>query len=630
MVYTVIISIFANQRKRVMIKILIKRLIKVGDFLISPMVCNRAFFLNVLLLLIFPTLLNAFFINRDEYVSFSSAYSFGILVKYGASFPYILFIPFIVSYVLSLIPVLCQRKKIINLWKIIVYAASYILCAINIFLLFNFKTMLSPSIVLLLKETDATESIDFIQSYIVDIHSIYAYVIIILIGALLVFIEFLNKKKMTIVDSALSKVLLLMILFYMSWRFVSPCRQFLNLFKCEDLDSVEFWYLDYRPDCNILTNVIYSFYTFEVSIKELSQSKHHTLNLQKGSSSSSESIVILVIGESFNKYHSELYGYRLHTNPHMAQELRNGNLFVFTDVVTPYNMTSHVMKNLFSVNSLMDNECWGQFPIFPAIFRDAGFKVLFWDNQKTSEKADVSDFSIFSYLYDPEVVKMSYSERNNTPYDFDMDLFGDFFSKEDRLIKKSLAIFHLRGQHDMAENRYPHTDKYNHFVLDSITGDYSNKQKTQIAFYDNATRYNDDVMYYLINKIRDFESVIVYISDHGEEVHDYRNHYGRTQENIKTKGILKYQYEVPFMIWCSNRFQERYPEKVNAILAALDKPFMIDNTCQILFDLAEIRNCAYYHKERNLISPSYRPYAYRRVQDNVIYEEVMSVKTPIK
>ena len=613
-----------------MINILYKRFLKIGDILISPMVNNGTFFLNVLLLLIFPTLLNAYFINRDEYVSFSSAYSFGVLVKYGASFPYVLFIPFIVSYVLSLIPLLCQRKKVIIVWKVIVYSATFVLCAINIFLLLNFKTMLSPSIVLLLKETDATESIDFIQSYIVDIHSIYAYIIIILIGALLVFIELFNKKKIVIVDSSLSKVLLLMVLLYMSWRFVHPCRQFLNLFKCEDLDSVEFWYLDYRPDCNTLTNVIYSFYTFEVSKKELSQSKYHTLNLQQGSSSSSEAIVILVIGESFNKYHSELYGYKLHTNPHMAQELRNGNSFVFSDVVTPYNMTSHVMKNLFSVNSLMDNESWGMFPIFPAIFRDAGFKVLFWDNQKTTEKADVSDFSIFSYLYDPEVVKISYSECNYTPYDFDMDLLCDFFSIEDRLVKKSLSIFHLRGQHDMAENRYPHTDNYNHFVIDSITGDYTDKQKLQIAFYDNATRYNDYVMYNLINKIRDLESVVVYISDHGEEVHDYRNHYGRTQENMKTKGILKYQYEVPFMIWCSNKYQERYPEKVKAIQAALDQPFMIDNTCQILFDLAEIRHCAYYHKERNLISPSYSPYAYRRVQDNVIYEEVMKEKEPIK
>ena len=72
----------------------IKRLIKVGDVLISPIYNNSAFFMNVLLLLIIPTLLNAFFINRDEYISFSSDYPLGILIKYGASFPYILFIPF--------------------------------------------------------------------------------------------------------------------------------------------------------------------------------------------------------------------------------------------------------------------------------------------------------------------------------------------------------------------------------------------------------------------------------------------------------------------------------------------------------------------------------------------------------
>lgn len=603
---------------------------RVGDFLISPIVYNCAFFLNVQLLLIIPTLLNAFFINRDEYISFSPAYPLGILIKYGASFPYILFIPFVVSYALSLIACLFNNRIVRIAWKTAIYVVIYFLSAINIFLLLNFKTMISPSIVLLLNETDATESVDFVQSYIWDIHSLYAYIIIILIAVYLIAMELSSRKMRSVIECVYTKFFLWIVLFYMFWRFVSPCTQFVNLFKCDDLDSVEFWYLDFRPDCNTLTNVIYSFYTFEVSKNELSQSKFHTMNMQKGSLSDSESSIIFVIGESFNKYHSELYGYRHHTNPHMLQEQKDGNLFVFTDVVTPYNMTSHVMKNLFSVNSMMDNESWGKYPIFPAIFRDAGFNVYFWDNQKTSGKADVSDFSIFSYLYDPDVVKISYTECNTTPYEFDMDLLKDFCLEKDRVSKKSLVIFHIRGQHDMAENRYPHINIYNYFTSDSITGDYSNKQKNQIAFYDNATRYNDDVIYFLINKIRDQESVIVYLSDHGEEVHDYRNHYGRTQENVKTKEILKYQYEIPFVIWCSKKYQEKYPEKMNAIKSALDKPFMIDNTCQILFDLAEISNCVYYYKERDLICPSYRPYSYRRVQDNVIYEGVMKDITSIK
>lgn len=605
-------------------------LIKVGDVSISPIVRNCTFFFNVLILLIIPTLLNAFFINRDEYISFSPVYPCGILVKYGASFPYILFIPFTVSYTLSLIACLCSNRIVRIGWKTVVYVAAFFLCAINIFILLNFKTMLSPSIVLLLNETDTTESFDFIQSYIWDIHSIYAYVIIIMIAAFLIVMELFNRKMKYVAERVYIKVFTLIVLLYMFCRFVPPCIQFLNLFKCDDLDSVEFWYLDYRPDCNTLTNVIYSFYTFKVSQNELLQSKSHTLNLQKGSISSSESFIILVIGESFNKHHSELYGYGHHTNPHLLQEQKDSNLFLFSDVVTPYNMTSHVMKNLFSVNSMMDKESWERYPIFPAIFRDAGFNVYFWDNQKTSGKADVSDFSIFSYLYDPDVVRRSYTGCNNIPYEFDMDLLKDFFNNEKRITRKSFVIFHLRGQHDMAENRYPHTGNYNYFTSDSIVGDYSNKQKSQIAFYDNATRYNDDVIYYLINKIRDQESVIVYLSDHGEEVHDFRNHYGRTQENVKTIGILRYQYEIPFMIWCSKKYQERYPEKIKSIESALNKPFMIDNTCQILFDLAEISNCIYYKKERDLISPSYHPYVYRRVQDNVIYEDIMKTDNIIK
>lgn len=604
-------------------------LTRVGGILISPITNNCAFFLNVLMLLIIPTLLNAFFINREEYISISPAYPLGVLIKYGASFPYIFFIPFVVSYALSSIACFCYNRKVRIAWEAIIYVSLFILCTINIFLLFNFKTMLSPSIVLLLKETDTTESVDFIQSYIWDIHSIYAYAVIFLIIIMLVVIELIKRKMKIVTEYIYVRLFLLLVVFYMFWRFVSPCTHFLNLFKCEDLDSVEFWYLDFRPDCNTLTNVIYSFYTFEVSKNELLQSKYHTLNLRKGSKSNSESVIFFVIGESFNKHHSELYGYGRQTNPHMLQEQKDSNLYVFSDVVTPYNMTSHVMKNLFSVNSIMDNESWGRYPIFPAIFRDAGFDVYFWDNQKTSGKADVSDFSIFSYLYDPDVVKMSYTECNTSPYEFDMDLLKDFFNNENRIKKKSFAIIHLRGQHDMAENRYPHTDKYIYFTSDSIIGDYTNKQKNQIAFYDNATRYNDDVIYYLINKIRDQESVIVYLSDHGEEVHDYRNHYGRTQENVKTRGILKYQYEIPFMIWCSKTYQERYPEKVKAIKSALDNPFMIDNTCQILFNLAGISS-AYYHKERNPISSSFQPYTYRRVQDNVIYEDVMTDGSFIK
>lgn len=83
--------------------------------------------------------------------------------------------------------------------------------------------------------------------------------------------------------------------------------------------------------------------------------------------------VIFVLGESFIKSHSSLYGYSLKTMPYMETQLKNGNLFVFKDVVSPYNGTSNAMKNLFCLNDLAKNEKWFNYVFWPQLFKKAGF-----------------------------------------------------------------------------------------------------------------------------------------------------------------------------------------------------------------------------------------------------------------
>lgn len=591
--------------------------------IIRPMVHDVPLSLNILLLLILPTVFNAYVINTNEYISFSPKWTFGFLVKYGASFPYILFIPYVLSYFLSCIHYFINNKRIKKSFKILVYSVLLTFFSVNIFLLCNFKTMLSPSIVLLLHETNNGEIYDFFNSYLFDWHSICSYMIIIFIMVVIVIVEKWSYSLNCLFDNRFVRICVFLLTLYMFCRSINPFQKFINMYSCNDLDSLEFWYLDYRPDTNMFTNALYSYYTNIVSKKELLKSRNSTLCLRNDGVTNSNSTIVLVIGESYNKHHSELYGYGRKTNPNLKAEVEKGNLFLFSDVITPFNMTSYVMKNLFSINSIMDKENWGDYPIFPAIIKGAGFPVYFWDNQKTTGKADVSDFSIFSYLYDPDVARCSYTECNTETFLFDLDLIKDYFSRKRNHETRRFVIFHLNGQHDMAENRYPHIPQYMYFSKDSISGNYSVTQKEQIAFYDNATRYNDDVMAFLIDKIRDEEAAIVYLSDHGEEVHDYRDHYGRTQENVKTKGILKYQYEIPFMIWCSDKYKAKYAQKVNSIKDALNKPFMIDNTCHVLFNLGNIKT-SHYYAQRDIINPLFKAYNHRVVQKNVVYEDIMS------
>ena len=72
--------------------------------------------------------------------------------------------------------------------------------------------------------------------------------------------------------------------------------------------------------------------------------------------------IVIIIGESFSKHHSSLYGYPLPTNPRLEERLRRGELFVFRDVVSPANLTTSVLSNLFSPASLGSGQSWKTAP----------------------------------------------------------------------------------------------------------------------------------------------------------------------------------------------------------------------------------------------------------------------------
>ena len=91
--------------------------------------------------------------------------------------------------------------------------------------------------------------------------------------------------------------------------------------------------------------------------------------------------VIFILGESYIKWHSSLYGYPLNTTPYLLKEQESGHLFAFTNVITSFNTTSKSVRNIFSCNSLSLGEPWNTKPLFPAIMKKAGFDVYLWDNQ---------------------------------------------------------------------------------------------------------------------------------------------------------------------------------------------------------------------------------------------------------
>ena len=127
-----------------------------------------------------------------------------------------------------------------------------------------------------------------------------------------------------------------------------------------------------------------------------------------------------------------------------------------------------------------------------------------------------------------------------------------------------------------------------------------------IAHYDNATLYNDYVIKQIIDLYAQQSTVVIYLSDHGEEVYDYRDNLGRDDWNMGSdpRQVLRWQYMVPFMVWCSDRYAATHPDHIALLRGATDRPAMLDNVCQMLFHLSGLQT-PYYHQERDVLSPDY-------------------------
>jgi len=340
--------------------------------------------------------------------------------------------------------------------------------------------------------------------------------------------------------------------------------------------------------------------------------------------------IVLILGESYNKHHAALYGYPLPTTPRLSQEKNAGRLHTFTDVVSPFNFTVAALRMLFSFADQERPAAWCDTPLFPALFRCAGYDTLMFDNQTTFslENDDVWDQEIRHFLFHPRFVPLLFTHCNADKHRFDEELLADF-DRTDTLLRNPhrLTIFHLMGQHIAYDKRYPAEAGY--FTADSIPERSASgllrtrSERRIVADYDNAVRYNDRVVGAIIDRYRHRDAVIVCLSDHGEEVFDYARRNGRIHDAELSADCCRHQYEIPFLIWMSDRYRAQHPELAAAIVRSTDRPFMTDDLPHLLLDLAGIA-CRWFDPTRSLINDRFDASRRRLLRDDRLdYDRIM-------
>lgn len=133
---------------------------------------------------------------------------------------------------------------------------------------------------------------------------------------------------------------------------------------------------------------------------------------------------------------------------------------------------------------------------------------------------------------------------------------------------------------------------------------FTEAQKQDLADYDNATLYNDAVLDEIIRHIEKEDAILVYHSDHGEEVHDFRNRYGRSLEPV-TPQIHRCVYEVPLFVYTTPEYRRRHPAMYARIKEAAGRKVNLADMSMLLLDLAGVESVN-FNPARSPLSPPRR------------------------
>ena len=545
----------------------------------------------------------------------------------------------------------------ISVWiKRLFYVIAYTVAIVDVYCFIKFGSTLTPTMLLLVGETNAQEAGEFLKSYLSTdiIFSKLGWVLLVMLVHVVWSVIFSRKDEggrrkensNNIQDSIsqgsktwkISPSSLLLPLSSIVFLFsLTDCwknkEAFHRLMSYQTIGEVEHELTEktcanlYQP----LYRLAFSIRANQLTAKQVQKLITGIDKVQVDSCAFTTPHIILIIGESYNRHHAQLYGYEKPTTPRQLKRAQQGELIAYQDVVAPWNLTSFVFKYLFSLYTVGDQGEWCDYPLFPEVFRQAGYHVTFLTNQFLPQaKEAVYDFSGGFFLNNPTLSNAMFDARNEKLSYYDEGLLKDWDDirgrrKEEggRMSSKQgeLTIVHLKGQHLDYRTRSPKTRWF--FKRDDYDRpDLRPEEIQRLAYYDNAVLYNDSIVDQVIRRVENEQAVVIYVPDHGEECYGPGVHFcGRMHSTEITGRLAHEEFDIPFWIWCSHAFMVEQPELFDAIVRAKNRRYMTDAIPFLLMHLAGIHTPD-YREELDILSPQYNEMRPRILKNTTDYDKI--------
>ena len=468
-------------------------------------------------------------------------------------------------------------RRLLQIVSIILFAMIFVA---DIFLLQKFSVPLNFDTLQILLGTNPIEAKEFIQEYILNFK---------ILGSLTAFIFFIlalifGLKKFFATRSVerlrrLSIDLLIILFLPMMIYALAVLNALLNV-TSNFLGNTRLWRTVQEINHLVQTAPIGS---EEKIFAEMDKQLETEKILADGSDIP---FVIFILGESIDRNHMQLYGYHLPTTPRLNTRYERGEIFRFNDTTACANNTAPAMARIFTFAEKDEpqNDWYFKANLFD-ILRRANYHTVWLSNQ--SPLGLWGNFDRYFSARCDEKFFIESEDKISRQRQVDgvlLPVLDEFLAASTD--EKNFYVIHLYGTHGIYKERYP--AEFEKFSARDENKPHEHWRQVT-AEYDNAVLYNDFIVDEIIRRFEDKNAVLIYISDHGEEVYEGRDF---AWHSLEEEGNV-HMIEIPALIWASKSFRERYSEKISALNAALDRPYRTDYLIHAILDLMDIRTTSF-------------------------------------
>ncbi len=297
-----------------------------------------------------------------------------------------------------------------------------------------------------------------------------------------------------------------------------------------------------------------------------------------------KTVLVLVVGETARAKNFSLYGYKKETNPLLEKE----------DVIAFKNVKSCGTATAISLPCIFSSKTKNDFNVVDAkyvenlidILANAGYDILWLENDDGCK-------GVCNRITTEYMVEQNNKKYCDGTYCLDEVLIDGLEERLKNISKDTVIVLHGMGSHGPTYyKRY--TKEFEKFKPTCDTAEIQNCSLEAIRnTYDNTIVYTDFILSLIINvlkKFPNFESGMLYVSDHGESL---------GENNIYLHGLPykiapSEQTDIPMILWMSENMKRDDHIDYKCLKEMAEKNnYSHDNVFHSISSLLEVETTTY-------------------------------------